>query len=256
MTLPMMRAGVEEWPAPLALLRRRLSALTGLGPGELPLIRGLGVSLRQHGARTELCAEGAVALPRALVTGWACRQRVLSDGRRQIVTFLLPGDIYGAAPSPTLPSTCAVVALTAVETVDATPLRTAAEEPSTPHPGIARALRVLNQLDEVLLRDQIVRLGRQTAYERVAHLLLELRDRLTVVGLAEGDRFALPLTQEVLADALGLSIVHVNRTLQQLRRDGAVEWKNGVVTLLKAELLQGLADWAPLPLRGDPKQYS
>ena len=79
--------------------------------------------------------------------------------------------------------------------------------------------------------DQITRLGRRTAYERFGNLLLELYHRLHVVGLARDGRFALPLTQEMLADALGLSVVHVNRTVQQMRRDGLLELRAGTVVI-------------------------
>ena len=97
--------------------------------------------------------------------------------------------------------------------------------------------------DEAYLLGQVVRIGRQTAYERVAHLLLELHFRLRVVGLATDDFMPLPLTQEIIADALGLSIVHLNRTLQQLRRDGIVEVKGGVARLLDAGRLRSIADF-------------
>ncbi len=105
-------------------------------------------------------------------------------------------------------------------------------------------------LDEASLLDHIVRLGRQTAYERMAHLLLELRWRLAEVGLGDERKFPLPLTQEVLADALGLSIVHVNRTLQQLRREGLLEMRAGFVELLKPDVLIATSDFRlPQPTR-------
>ena len=75
--------------------------------------------------------------------------------------------------------------------------------------------------------------------------MLELRERLGGVGLAEGDHFAMPLTQDVLADVLGLSVVHVNRTVQLLRRDGLLDIGGGVVALLDSERLQNLAGWTP-----------
>jgi CRP-like cAMP-binding protein len=92
-----------------------------------------------------------------------------------------------------------------------------------------------------------VRLGRQTACGRFAHLMLELSGRLARLGLVSGDSFAMPLTQEVLADALGLSVVHVNRTVQLLRREGLLDIRGGMVSLLQPERLRALASWAPLP---------
>src|SRR5262249_10318746 len=85
--------------------------------------------------------------------------------------------------------------------------------------------------------------GRLTAYERVAHLLLELFHRLRPVGFTQGNRYLLPLTQEMLADALGLSVVHTNRTLQQLRRDRLIELNSSAVNILQPEALAELADY-------------
>jgi CRP-like cAMP-binding protein len=96
---------------------------------------------------------------------------------------------------------------------------------------------------EARLLDSLVRLGRQTAYERVAHLLLELHRRLSVVGLAYDQRFSMPLTQEVLSDALGLSVVHVNRILQQLRREHLIELRSGGAILRAPAQLAIIADF-------------
>ncbi|MET0273464.1 MAG: Crp/Fnr family transcriptional regulator, partial [Phenylobacterium sp.] len=140
-----------------------------------------------------------------------------------------------------LPAPCPLVALTAVETVDATPLLKAAR--SGQAPGLARALAREQVIDQAILFDHMVRLGRQTAYERVAHFLLELRGRLQIAGLGDAQRFPMPLTQEVLADVLGLSIVHVNRTLQQLRRERLIELRSGVAILLQPDVLAQIADY-------------
>ena len=90
-----------------------------------------------------------------------------------------------------------------------------------------------------------MRLGRQTASGRFAHLMLELHERLARVGLADESCFAMPLTQEALADVLGFSVVHVNRTVQQLRRDCLLDVRSGTVVLMQRECLQDLASWTP-----------
>ena len=95
------------------------------------------------------------------------------------------------------------------------------------------------------LLNQLVRVGRQTAYERTAHLILEIHDRLTAVGIADGPTIPMPLTQEIIADALGLSVVHLNRTLQLLRRDHLIESRAGFVKLLQPDQLADLADFHP-----------
>jgi CRP-like cAMP-binding protein len=99
--------------------------------------------------------------------------------------------------------------------------------------------------DDVRFRDHVVRLGRQTAYERVVHLMLEFSSRLDAIGQVSEQGFALPVTQEILADALGLSVVHINRTLQQIRRDRLFDLRSGQVTLRQIDLMKAMADWSP-----------
>jgi CRP-like cAMP-binding protein len=218
---------------------RRMGALAALSEAELDLLRGLGERRTRHAAGDELIAEGDVTgRARFILSGWACRQRVLPDGRRQIFSFLLPGDCLGRRAGPELST---VAALTALETADAEPVLN--EVRLGKAPGLARALAGVEHLELTRLFDHMVRLGRQTAYERVAHVLLELQRRLEVTGLGDTQRFPLPLTQEILADALGLSVVHVNRTLQQLRRERLIELRSGVAILLERDLLAHIADY-------------
>ena len=219
----------------------KLAGLAALSAAEVLLLRGLSAHREQHAAGAELCAEGATARPRVVLSGWAARTRMLPDGRRQILSFLLPGDGFGvwSHPQPTALPSC--VALTRLETADAAPL--AAAEPKG---GLALACARAAGLEQAQMFDHLMRLGRQTALERTVHLFLELRQRLAAVGLADAARFPLPLTQEVLADALGLSIVHVNRTLQHLRRDGMIEMKSGWVELLDPQGLAQRTDFRPL----------
>jgi len=230
---------------PLDPIVRRLRSLANLSDSEIELVRGLGERRERHGPGEQLLAEGAVYRPRFVVSGWACRQRLMPDGRRQIFSLLLPGDSVGFGTRPALSS---VVALTALETVDAAALQEAVRRGAAP--GLARALAAAEVVDDALLLDHAVRLGRLTAFERVAHFLLELQQRLEVAGLGDRQRFPLPLTQEMLADALGLSIVHVNRTLQQLRRAALIELRSGVAILLEPDALAQLCDYrttVPVP---------
>ena len=226
---------------PLEVVVRRLRALSALSDSEIEVLRNMGERRERHVVGEELATEGGLCgRPRFILSGWACRQRVLPDGRRQIFSFLLPGD--GVGLSRRLgPELSTIVAVTALETVDAEPLLEAVHAGSAP--GVARALGSIEPLEQTQLFDHMVRLGRQTAYERVAHLLLELQRRLELVGLGDNQRFPLPLTQEILADALGLSIVHVNRTLQQLRRAGMIELRSGVAILLQPEQMAKLCDY-------------
>jgi CRP-like cAMP-binding protein len=224
----------------LEVVVRRLRLLSALSDAELELLRSLGERRHRHAAGDELVTEGDLTdRPRFIVSGWACRQRVLPDGRRQIFNFLLPGDGLGLNRSLGA-ELSTVTALTALETADAEPLLSAVQAGRAP--GLARALAAIEPIEHKLLLDHLVRLGRQTAYERVAHFLLELQRRLEITGLGDDQRFPLPLTQEIMADALGLSIVHVNRTLQQLRRERLIELRSGVTILLQPELLADIAD--------------
>ena len=103
---------------------------------------------------------------------------------------------------------------------------------------------MMSHADQINLRAQVVRLGRQTAYERLLHLVLELHSRLRVIGMVDSDSFLMPLTQEILADALGLSAVHVNRMLQSARQDKLLELRRGRATLLQLDRMRVLTDWS------------
>ena len=105
-------------------------------------------------------------------------------------------------------------------------------------PALARAYAKSCALEEAHLLKQILRLGRLDANERLADLFLELFERLDLAGLVVNGRFVMPPTQEVVADAVGLTSVHVNRTLQALRRQGTVEWKGRELVLPNPELLR------------------
>lgn len=152
--------------------------------------------------------------------GWAIRYKLLSDGRRQVLTFLLPGDLFGFKECLFDFSDDSVQALTnlVVHPVAASKIT---ELPDN-NPRLALALTWARLREQSILGEQIVRLGRRSAYERMAHLIMELLHRLQLVDLASESDFWLPLTHEILADTLGLSTVHINRTLRRLRDDGLV----------------------------------
>ncbi|MEJ8630752.1 helix-turn-helix domain-containing protein [Sphingomonas sp. I4] len=101
--------------------------------------------------------------------------------------------------------------------------------------GLAQAYSVARALDEAYLLGHVVQLGRLNAQERISDFLLEIYERLSLAGLTVGGSFEMPLTQEMLADALGLTPVHVNRMIQQARRDGELMWKSGRVLLRDPE---------------------
>jgi CRP-like cAMP-binding protein len=233
-----------EVPDQAELIVRRLSQYADLSPEEVSLLRGLSESPERVPAGTELISEGQkLDVPRLLLAGWACRQRFLSDGRRQIFDFILPGDTFGLCFRPEAVALCNTVTLTRAVVSNAPALGDAVLNHGGMYSGLISGSLMSASMDEAYLLNQMVRIGRQTAYERVAHLILELNHRLSTVGLANNGVMPLPLTQEMIADALGLSIVHLNRTLQQLRREGLLEVKGGIARLLDAQRLRSIADF-------------
>jgi CRP-like cAMP-binding protein len=238
----MSRLLSKSWTRSVEPVLRRLNAYGPLDQAETALVQGLDGRLEQFKPGAELVrAGGSAARPRFLLSGWACRQRVLPDGRRQIFEFLLPGDGLGFCGPHGPAALASTVAITAVETIGADGVQEAIR--NQPSSELAKAMAAGASEQEARLLDSLVRLGRQTAYERVAHLLLELHRRLSVVGLAYDQRFSMPLTQEVLSDALGLSVVHVNRILQQLRREHLIELRSGGAILRAPAQLAIIADF-------------
>lgn len=151
-----------------------------------------------------------------IASGWAATVKILSDGRRQIIRLMVKGDV-GPSANPAAPP-CTIVALTPVQTA---PLGTVDEifgSSEASALNTRRWLRRMARREEAELLAHLVRLGRLSALERTAHIILELYARLDDADLVRGDRMPWPLTQQMLADLLGLSGVHVNRTLQHLRR--------------------------------------
>ena len=153
-----------------------------------------------------------------MVAGWTLRVRYTEDGGRQIVHILLPGDLMTPAVLVTKRADHEIVALT--DSVVRFFEPGAMNEMLAKAPTLAAGLWWSTAQEEGMLREQIVRLGRRSARQRIPHLLLELHRRLTLIDRATEDTMVVPLRQTDLADTLGLSPVHVNRTLRQLQRDG------------------------------------
>ncbi len=146
-------------PSGLDAFTSRLSALGKLSAEEVSLVRGLGRFTRSHVPNTEIGADAKPMMSRAVLSGWACQQRMLGDGRRQIISLMLPGDVIGGLDSLDLPSDDSFVALTPVITADASALVKAIASGDPAYRGLARAARLLALGETTMLRDQIVRLG-------------------------------------------------------------------------------------------------
>lgn len=227
---------------PHEALWRHLASFTPLSEQETSIIRQTCATATEVSAGAELYVEGqALTKPAALLSGWACRLRVLADGRRQIFDFLLPGDLFGHCTLNPVASTSALT-LTTARVASVGCLFEMAVEPSR-FPGLARAWAAAQARQDAFLLNHVVRLGRQTAYERVAHLVVELSHRLDEIGFETGSFVPMPLTQEMIADALGLSVVHVNRTLKQLRAERLIELRAASMRVIKPDALARIADF-------------
>jgi CRP-like cAMP-binding protein len=188
-------------------------------------------SVRQHLIR-EGDRPGSVFV---VLDGWAIRYKTLPSGTRQIMAFLMPGDscdlfngLLAEMDHSIETVTNATVATISREKID---------EIMSGHPAVARAMYIAQLIDEGTLRSWIVSLGRRNSVERAAHLLLELYIRAVQVGIIVGGEMELPLTQAILADALGMTPVHVNRVLQSLRKTGAIHLQRGLLRIPNPDLL-------------------
>jgi CRP-like cAMP-binding protein len=152
---------------------------------------------------------------RVLLSGWACRYKSLADGRRQITGFFLPGDIFDLNSFVLKKMDHSIRALSPVRYVSLSPVEF--EKLTFDRPRIMQALWWETLVSAAIQREWTVNLGQRSALERLAHLLCELHVRLKVIGLVLNDTFDFPVTQLELADALGMTAVHVSRTLKTLR---------------------------------------
>lgn len=156
-----------------------------------------------------------------LLEGWAARYKMLEDGRRQIVSLLLPGDLCDPFCFLLHRADHGVTALTSIKVAEVG--RSQFEEITLDHPEITKAMWVNALITAAIQREWCVNLGRRTALERLSHLFCELYHRLRGVSLVNNSGFHFPVTQLELADATGLTMVHTNRILQEMRRKGLIE---------------------------------
>lgn len=190
----------------------------------------------------EIISEGKRCASVFLIAeGIAIRYRILRDGQRQILDFILPGDFAGGRSSFFPIALYSVKALTHVE-ISPIPLPKLIGLFES-NPRLATKLFRSFASEATILAEHLITIGRRSALERVAHLLLELLVRLQHVGWADERSYRLPLTQETIGDALGLSIPYVNRVLQQLRHEGLVTIKDQLVVIENLEELSALADF-------------
>lgn len=166
--------------------------------------------------------------------GWLFRYKILHNGDRQIVDFILPGQLFGLQACFFRASLYSIAAVTPAS-VSALPFDVI-DDVFDKNPQLAKALFWSAVCEAAIVGEHLIDTARRSAYERVSHLLLELFVRLKSTGQTDGQSFTMPLTQELMGDALGLTAVHVNRTLRALREDRLVEIRNKCVTILDFDL--------------------
>lgn len=177
-----------------------------------------------------------------LLDGLACWFKTTGEGKRQILSFQIPGDLpdMQSIHLTTLDSTLATLSPCRVAFIQHEPLRALCRQ----RPNVASAFWRMTLIDAAVFREWVANVGGRKAYSRLSHLLCEMVVRLGAVGMADGHVYELPITQAELADATGLSTVHVNRTLQALRRKKLIRWKNATFEVLNWEGLQEAGDFS------------
>ncbi len=178
-----------------------------------------------------------------ILEGFACRYKLLPGGERQIMAYFVPGDLCDLHVSILGEMDHSIATLSRCKVVYIP--RRAIEEITENYGRINRALWWATLVDEATLREWLVNMGRRPADKQLAHLLCELLVRLQAVGLATENSYDFPVTQAELADTLGISTVHVNRMLQQLRKDGLLTLQGNRLTITDVDGLKGLADFNP-----------
>jgi CRP-like cAMP-binding protein len=222
----------------------KLLQFTSLSDEDVRVLEALCSSEKRFKGGVDILAEGDALRSTFIVTrGMACRYRLLSDGRRQVLTFFTPGDLVGlhAFLLGSIDHFIGTIGPTRLVEID----RDTVIEMVTHHPRIRAALWWSARQEDAMLRERIVALGRRNARERVAYLLCELVWRQRAIGTSEGHAIRLPLTQTDLADALGLTPIYVNRILQAFRREQLITLRHRRLTLCDVARLQTISELTP-----------
>ena len=223
---------------PLTPLIRRLESIAPVSDDERRAITALPIMVRELKADADIVRDhDRPSQCCAILEGFACRYKMLDEGKRQILAFHIPGDIpdLQSLHLEIMDHSLATVVPSKVAFIPHEAVRTFLRE----QPRIADVFWRETLIDAAVFREWVVNVGRRDAYARIAHILCEIYVRLRAVGLVDGQAYQLPITQAELGDATGLSTVHVNRTLQELRGNGLITTpKGGRVVIEDWERLQ------------------
>ena len=225
-------------PSPLTL---KLQNFARFSDQDLRALDALAnINIRRLRAREDIVREGDdIKFVHLLLDGWAYRHKTLKDGRRQIIALMVPGDLCDPDIFLLKEMDHSLAALTPARFARLP--REALDRFAEAHAAINRALRRDTLVMAAIQREWTVSLGQRSAFERLAHLFCELLLRLGNVALVRNNSFELPLTQHELAELTGITPVHVNRTLQQLRARNLIRWKGREFYIPDVEALKGAA---------------
>jgi CRP-like cAMP-binding protein len=230
---------------------RAESTLRDFSQEELDFIAGFKSGELIAAAGTTLLTQGsASAHLYTVLSGWAFRHKTLADGRRQILNFVMPADFIGLQGTVLGEMQHSVEALS--DMVLCVFPRERLWELYRGHPSLAFDLTWIASREEQMLGENLVSVGRRTALERIAFVLLHLFLRAEQLRLPVKNRVQFPLTQQHLADALGMSLVHTNKTLQRLVASKAVRWKNRIFELVDRDALIAIAGYQMNDLQPRP----
>jgi CRP-like cAMP-binding protein len=219
----------------------RLANIAPLLDADIQLLDGLCSNEERFDAGVTLLTEGEPPRPAfVLIAGLAYRYRILADGRRQILTFLLPGDFSDLHAFMLNVVDHSVITMTEVRVAFIEPY--AVSDIAKNEPRVAAALSWSEMQEAAMLRERIVALGRRDAHGRVAYLLCELLWRYAAIGMGDQQTITFPLRQHELADALGLTSVHVNRVLQHFRSAGLIILEDRRLTISNLSRLREIAE--------------
>lgn len=235
-------------------LIRKLEERDVLSPEEKEVLESALSRPRTVKADEDMVREGDRPTESILILeGFASRYKVLQSGRRQITAIHIPGDFVDLHGFLIKKMDHAVGTLTActIATIPHEKIRDISER----YPHLTRLLWLSTLVDSSIHREWLVAMGRRSAREHMAHIVCELFVRLELVGLTEGDTFQMPVTQAELGDTLGISTVHVNRVLQELRGEGLITWRGEKLTIHDFERLKEVAEFDPtyLSLSHEPR---
>jgi CRP-like cAMP-binding protein len=221
----------------------KLETVAPLPAADRDAIAALGEGAREMSARRYIIREGdRPDHVHLIVEGWAARYKLLPGGSRQITAFLLPGDFCDLHVTILGEMDHSIGTLTRARVAY---IPRGRMEALTSRPAIAKAFWWATLVDEAVLRSWIVNIGRRDAFEAIGHLMCELYLRLRLVGMTDDHRYELPLTQEEIGDALGLTPVHVNRVLQRMRAEGLISLERGALTIHDYRRLEKASGFNP-----------